>query len=50
MNGLAATITSPAIIMTEVVPSPTSSSYALLIGSKIIFTLDNSIMLLAAGC
>ena len=29
MNGLAATIISPAKIMTLVVPSPTSSSYAL---------------------
>lgn len=40
MNGLAAAIISPAMIITLVVPSPTSSSYALLI-SNILF---------AAGC
>lgn len=39
INGLAATISSPAKMITEVVPSPTSSSYA----------LANSIILLAAG-
>jgi len=39
MNGLAHYITSPAKIITDVVPSPTSSSYV----------LEISIMFLAAG-
>lgn len=39
MNGVAATIISPASIITDVVPSPTSSSYA----------LANSIIDFAAG-
>lgn len=52
MKGLAATIISPAITMTEVVPSPTSSSCAWEKSNLInkYLTLANSIMLLAAGC
>ncbi len=40
MNGRAANINSPVVMITDVVPSPTYSSC----------TLANSITLLAAGC